>query len=252
MTEPTLQIDRENDIATMRLARKPANALSVGFLEDLDRALADLDQDRDWRVLIVTGTGGVFSAGVDLKSLPTLESADQDRIIRALNSFYTRLYGLSRPTIAAVNGHAIAGGLVLALACDYRIATTAPAKFGLTEVLVGVPFPVSALDIARTELAPSVCRTYLLFGGTVDNATAHANGTFDELAAPDDLIIRVRSKAAEIMAIPPGGYAAVKAQLRELALARMRAAVDNDEEPQLGGWVTEEAREAALKVLARG
>ena len=143
-------------------------------------------------------------------------------------------------------------GLFLALACDYRIATTTPARFGLTEVRVGVPFPISALEVARTELAPHVCRTYLLFGGTVDNETAHANGTFDELVAPADLMVRVNSKAEEIMAIPPGGYAAVKAQLREPALTRMRAAVDNDDEPQLGGWVTDEAREAALKVLAGG
>ena len=252
MTEPTLHISYDKGVATMCLARKPANALSVGFLEELDAALADLDQNRDWQVLIVTGSGSVFSAGVDLKALPTLDGADQDRIIRALNSFFTRLYGLSRPTIAAVNGHAIAGGLFLALACDYRIATTIPARFGLTEVRVGVPFPVSALEIARVELAPNVCRIYLLFGGTVDNETAHANGTFDELTAPNDLMDRARRKAEEMMAIPASGYAAVKAQLRAPALAKMRAAVDNDEEPQLGGWISDEAREAALKVLAGG
>ena len=164
MTEPHIHIGHEDGIATLRLARKPANALDIGFLEEIDAALADLDGNADWRTLIVTGTDGVFSAGVDLKKLPALDDTGQTRIVRALNSLYTRLYGLTRPTVAAVNGHAIAGGLVLALACDYRVATDQAAKFGLTEVQVGVAFPISALEIARLELAPHIQRNFLLFG----------------------------------------------------------------------------------------
>lgn len=252
MAEPHIHIDHEDGIATLRLARKPANALDIGFLEEIDATLADLDGNQDWRALIVTGTDGVFSAGVDLKKLPALDDTGQTRIVRALNGLYTRLYGLTRPTVAAVNGHAIAGGLVLALACDYRVATDQAAKFGLTEVQVGVAFPISALEIARLELAPHIQRNFLLFGGLIDPAAALAGGVVDELAAPADVMTRARSKARELKAIPPTGYAAVKAQLREHALTRMRAAVDNDEEPQLVGWVTDEARAAALKVLAGG
>ncbi|MGI9414374.1 MAG: enoyl-CoA hydratase/isomerase family protein [Hyphomicrobiales bacterium] len=252
MTDPLINIEQNDGVVTLRLTRKPANALDIGFLEDIDAALAGLDAEAGWRVLVVTGTDGVFSAGVDLKKLPALDGAAQDRIIHALNRLYTRLYGLSRPTIAAVNGHAIAGGLVLALACDYRIAASQPARFCLTEVQVGVAFPVSALEIARMELAPHLCRNFLLFGGTIDPEAAHSGGIVDELVAPADVMTRARDKAEELKTIPPGGYAAIKAQLREPALTRMRAAVDKNEEPQLGGWVTDEAREAALKVLAGG
>ena len=247
-----VRVERQGDIAVVTLCRPPANALDISFLEEIDGQIAALDAETSWQALIITGTGGIFSAGVDLKKMPTLDLADQDRIINALNRLYTRLYGLGRPVIAAVNGHAIAGGMILALACDYRIAATGPARFGLTEVRVGVAFPVSALEIARAELSPHVARNWLMFGGTVNAETALAQGALDELVAPEALIGRARQKAEDLKSIPPGGYAKVKAQLRASTLSVMRKALDGAGEPELGGWVSEEARSAALKVLAGG
>ena len=250
MTGPHHDIAIEDGIATLTMARPPANALDIAFLEELDSAVVELDRDRSWRSLIVTGSGNVFSAGVDLKILPTLEVPDQDRILDALNSFYLHLYELDRPVIAAINGHAVAGGMVTALCCDYRIAVEAGALFGLTEVRVGVAFPVTALEIAQAELSPHVARNWLMFGDTVDSTTALSQGVLDELVSTDAVIPRSMDKARELAAIPSLGYAGVKTQLRRPALERMRPSVTQGAEPLHGGWVSDQAKTAALKVLA--
>ena len=250
MAKSRINIEKSGGIVLFELARPPANALDISFMEEIDLAIACLDADKSWNALVITGREGIFSAGVDLKKLPTLSVTDQDHILNALNHLYTRLYGLSRPVVAAVNGHAIAGGMILALCCDYRVGPEGPFQFGLTEVRVGVAFPVSALEIARAELSPHVARNWLMFGRTVDAQAALSQGALDELASPDTVRQRGLEVAALLKEIPAGGYAKVKAQLREPALAAMRPALDGGAEPELGGWVSEEARTAALKVLA--
>jgi len=250
MTTPWHDITLYDEIAILRLTRPPVNQLDSVFLEELEDAVSDLDARSDWRALIVTGNERLFCAGVDLKALPDLNVDQQDRLVTALNRLYTRLFGLSRPTVAAIDGHAIAGGFILALCCDRRIATDTPAVFGLTEVRVGVAFPVSALEIARAELEAAAFRRVVMFGDTFAQDEAIAMGAIDEIVDGGQLMDHAIDCARGLSEIPPGGYATVKRQVRAPALALMRGALDEASEPQLGGWVSEEAREAALKVLS--
>ena len=97
--------------------------------------------------------GKSFCAGLDLKNVPFFGDADQKRLLNALNRAFCSVYSCPFPVIGAVNGHAIAGGLVLALACDWRIGADRSLLAGLTEVLVGIPYPVAAIEIARQETA---------------------------------------------------------------------------------------------------
>lgn len=250
MSEDNLRVEGEDGIVTLTLAHAPANALDAVFLEEIETEIAALEQQKDWRALIITGVGSIFCAGVDLKKLPQLDVAGQDRLINALNKTYARLYALDRPVIAAINGHAIAGGMIMALCCDYRIAVHGAARFGLTEARVGVAFPVSALEIALAELRPDIAHNWLMFAETIDGPSALAQGALHELVTQRDLLSRAREKARDLAAIPQTGYAGVKVQVRERALARMRTAIENNAEPQLGGWLSDEARTAALDVLA--
>lgn len=130
--------------------------------------------------------------------------------------------------------------------------TNAPCRLGLTEVIVGVPFPISALEIARNELAPKSFRTMLATGETFGPEEALARGIVDELAAPDELLPRAHAKALELAALPAQGFAAIKQQQRGRALKRMAQAVDDGAEPQLGGWLSDEARKAAAAILGGG
>src|SRR5215469_13927210 len=134
-------------ILTLRLAHGKASALDVELLDALLRELDGVAADV--RALILTGTGSIFSAGVDLFRL-TQGGADYvRRFLPLLSRFIRLLFAFPRPVIAAANGHAIAGGCVLVLTADYRLMAEGAGRVGVPELLVGVPFPAAALEVVR-------------------------------------------------------------------------------------------------------
>jgi enoyl-CoA hydratase/carnithine racemase len=249
MTEERILIERlDGGLVLLSLDRPPANALNAQVLEELERKLDGLVAEGKTRALVVTGKGKLLSAGMDLKELQGFDSNDERETVSWLNRAFATLYGLPFPVVAAANGHAIAGGLFFLLCGDYRVASEA-ARFGLAEVRVGVRFPVGPLEIACAELAPHALRRLMLGGGSLSARTAESLGVVDELAAPDAVLERALAVARDYAGIPPGTYAAVKAQLRGATLRRIRVAVERGEDPLLEGWFTEETREAARAQL---
>lgn len=242
-------IEIEDRVATLTMAKLPANTMEPEFLGELAESFHSLSADRDVGAVIVTGLNAVFSAGVDLKSVPGLDVAGQDALVRGLNSAYAAAFGCPKPVIGAINGHAIAGGMVLALCCDYRIAVGGRARFGLTEVRVGVPFPDVPYAVIAHQLSPPALRRFAQFGQNVDAETALAWGALDEVVTPPDLCARAREKARECLAIPPGGFAKVKWQLRGATAEYCNTVVAEDTDRHLGRWISDEARATALKVL---
>src|SRR5437764_1322739 len=149
-------------VLTLRLAHGKASALDV---ELLDALLRELDGAADdVRAVILTGTGPIFSAGVELFRL-TREGPDYvRRFLPLLSAFLRTLFVFPRPVVAAVNGHAIAGGCVIALACDARLMAEGVGRIGLPELLVGVPFPTAALEVVRLAVPRERVQS-LVYGG---------------------------------------------------------------------------------------
>ena len=116
-----IRLEMNNGVATLRLDRPPANALDLSFITALADAFAELEGRGDVRAVVVTGTGRFFSAGLDLKAIPGYGHDEQRALATNLNRMVGRLYGLPLPVVAAVNGHCIAGGVIVALSCDYRV-----------------------------------------------------------------------------------------------------------------------------------
>ena len=148
----------ESNIAHVRLDRPPVNAMNADFIEQIATCFSALEDDDRARAIVVSGSGSAFSAGVDLKHLPNLDVAEQDRLVLAINEMCAAVFCSRKPVIAAMNGHTIAGGMVLALCCDYRIAVDRNAQFGLTEVRVGVPFPEATFLVMQNQLPPQALR----------------------------------------------------------------------------------------------
>jgi len=243
------QIEERDGIAVATIIRPPANALDIEATEELADIFAELANRSDLRAVILTGEGKAFCAGLDLKQVPSYDAADQDRLIDALNRAYFNVYRLPCPVIGAINGHAIAGGMVLALCTDYRIAVDGGYMVGVTEVRAGIPYPVSAIEVCRAEMRKPDFRRLVLFGRNTGPREALAMGLFDELVDGTALMERANAVATEMAGMPGDGYAKIKKQSRQAALQRMEQAVRERKDPLFGDWLSAETVAAATSVL---
>jgi len=236
-------------IAVVTLAKPPINAMDAGLLEQLANLFEGLAADRAVRAAVIAADGSAFSAGLDLKTTPDLDRLGQRRLVDALNDGFGTLYAWPKPLVAAVNGHAIAGGLILALCADWRIVADVPMQISLAEVRVGVTYPVAPLAIARRELAPSAARRLILLGETVDAATAEALAIVDERVPSDVLLARAIAQAQHHAELPPQAFATTKRELRAAELERIGAARAGHGEPRLAAWLGDEMRRASANAL---
>jgi enoyl-CoA hydratase len=250
VTASMIDVVHQGPIAVVVLTRPPANAMNLEFTEEIASVFQHLGKDRSVRSVVLTGEGRSFCAGVDLKAVPNFDEADQCRMVDALNRAFYSVYSLPVPVVGAINGHAIAGGFVLALCCDWRIAVNTPFVAGLAEVRVGVPYPVAAMEVVRQELRPDVARRLVLFGLDLTGAAALAAGVFDEMVDTEALREAALTRAEEFAALPQAAFARTKRQLRSAAYRAIEAAIAGAE-PLLDGWLSGETIEAATAALAR-
>lgn len=245
-----IDVETTDGVALLRFARPPANAIDLDAVRALEATLADLEADAATRAVVLTGHGAFFSAGLDLKVVPTYGPDEQRAMVTGINRLIRRLYGLGVPTVAAVNGHAIAGGLVIVLACDLRIVSDGPHRIGLTETRVAVPYPVAAMTVVTAELSPTVARRMVLLARNGTVADAVADGVLDERQPAEALLPRALAVAGELAALPRDAYARIKQHLRATALARMDAVLATGSDPLLASWLGAETAGAAATVLA--
>jgi enoyl-CoA hydratase len=239
-----VRVEERGNIAVVTIDRPPANALDPTLLEANAEVLDRLLTERPGAV-VLTGAGAFFSGGADLRVVPALAGDDQAKMARGSNELFRGWYAFPGPVVAAVNGHAVAGGLVLALCGDHRVAATT-GRFGLTEVKVGIPYPPSAMAIVRAELTPSVARHLVLRGELFDSAAMLEFGVFDEVVADDDVLPRALVVAEEMAELPRGTFGIIKRSLRREAL---KAAEDQRSDASLRSWISSETADASAAVL---
>jgi enoyl-CoA hydratase len=243
MAEPSFHVDVRAGVTLVRIDAPPANALTPQLLRD---GLAVLDElERASGAVVLTGTGKFFSGGADLRVVPTLGPDEAAQMARDINALFARWYTLARPVVGAINGHAIAGGLILALCTDYRVGGRS-GQYGLTEVKVGIPYPSVAFAVVANELAPADARTLTLTARLTDAAGALQLRVFDELVDDDAVLSRAIDVAQELDAHPAKTYELTKKRLRDRAL--------ENNERRFGGanatdWAVSESRDAAARVL---
>jgi enoyl-CoA hydratase/carnithine racemase len=221
-----IEIEAWKTAQVLTVSSGRVNALDVEVLQEFTGAVREL-QNSGAGALVVTGAGKVFSAGVDLDRVLQGGSDYTDRLLGALSDAFEVLFSYPGPTVAAINGAAIAGGCVLACACDRRLISP-DAKIGASEVRVGVPFPVAALEVMRYACGRHAEKV-LLGGGLYRGDDAVSSGLAHRVIA-DDLREAALAEAADLGAISAEAYAHTKGQLRAPTVARMRegGAIDRE------------------------
>jgi enoyl-CoA hydratase len=219
--------DLGDGIRMLALNRPPANAISRELIDGLSQACRAAREDESVRAIIVTGAGKFFSGGVDLKQASSGESR-LGRFVGSEDDGVFALWTMPKPTVAMVNGHAIAGGVIIALACDFRIAAQHGPRFGLNEVAIGLPFPVGAFEIAKLALTNRQLRQVMLQAELCDPARALELGFVDELVAPALLETRSVEMARRLGKHGQRAYAHTKRAIQRAAVARTLAQTDEE------------------------
>lgn len=226
MDYKTLRLSHDASIATITLSRpEKRNAISYELIEELLGALDELAQSSAL-VLILTGEGKAFCSGMDLENLKALAGRSGEQNLKdseTMADLFRALYDFPRPTIAAVNGAAIAGGCGLATLCDFTLAVP-EAKFGYTEVRIGfVPAIVSTFLLR--QIGEKHARDLLFTGRIVEAAEAHRIGLVNEIVSAGDLMARARALALQLLENSPASLASTKRLLSDYARGELDAQI---------------------------
>ena len=245
-----IELRQSGRIAVLTLANGKANALDVELCGEIVRCFEEL-RTSEAEAVVLTARGGIFSAGVDLIRLADGGSAYVRQFLPVLSGAFNAVFFFPKPVIAAVNGHAIAGGCVLACAADRRLMARGAGRIGVTELLVGVPFPPMAFEIMRF-VAPSRFLHEIIFtGATYPPDQGLERGLVDEVVEPAQLLERAMAEARRLADLPPATFALTKRQMRRLVhdeLLRNGAAFDAAADEI---WTASETTERVRDYVAR-
>lgn len=230
-------------LAVIRIDRGKANALDLELLQALARELDAVEQDRTRHALVLTGTGKFFSAGVDLFRFLDGGADYLEAFFHTMVGCFRRLFVFPRPVVAAVNGHAIAGGCVLASAADYRVMARTAGAIGVPELKVGIPFPTAAIEILRFAASTRHLQQLVYLGRMYQPDEAHRVGLVDELVDGDEVVPRAAAVANELGSMPVARFGITKRQLRAPSVDRIERAGAIDAEV-LAGWKAPETHAA--------
>ena len=206
--------EQRERVAILRLEHGKANACDVELARALEQALTQ-ESKTDSRAVILTGTGHIFSAGVDLRRLLQGGVEYVREFLPAFDQALRLLFTFPKPVIAAVNGHAIAGGCIFACACDRRLMASGNGRIGAPELIVGVPFPGLAFECLRTTAPPNHLPRLLYSGVTLSPQEAVEIGLVEAAIEAEDLLEQAWQLASQLAQIPSRSFQLSKRQLRQ-------------------------------------
>ena len=237
-----LDLEERGEVAIMRLQHGKVNALDLELLLAITEAMRAVDQAR---AVVITGSGSVFSAGVDLQRIVAGGPSYVREFLPALSASFMAIFDHPGPVVAAVNGHAIAGGCVIAAACDVRLM--AQGTIGLAELSVGVPFPPAAMEIMRHATGPAIGHL-VLTAALLDPAQAQSIGLIQHVCDAEVLLESAVDRARQMARTPAGVFSVSKRQLQQPARDRI-AARSGDEEAVAETWSSDRTRDAIALYL---
>jgi|SRR5262245_28992477 len=244
-----IELTREGKVAILRLTHGKANAMDTSLMVELTDALAQVERS-DAGALVLVGQGTVFSAGVDLFQVLNGGRKYVAEFLPRMVEGFRALFVFPKPAVAAVNGHAIAGGMILSSACDYRVMARG-ARIGIPELRVGVPFPLVALEIVRYALSPDRAQEAILFGRVLEADAALQAGYVHEVAEPADVLSRAMFRAEELAAAPGASFRKAKEDLRRPTIELLDRVIPVSDAHLVDAWSSPAIQDAIRSYVER-
>jgi enoyl-CoA hydratase len=239
--------ESSNGVVVLTLDRPRANAFSPELIDELRRNLAD--SAGSCAVVFASSSRKIFSGGWDLTIVGEFGRPEMTAFLDAYTDLVRAVFSFAAPVVAALPGHAIAGGLIFAASADERIAAEGPATLGLSEVALAVPIPAPLYEIFRFVLGDRGAERLAAGGENWTLETAQAHGLVDRIVPAGELLDRAIERAYKLGERPRGAHAEIKRRSRSEALARFDAARARD--PFLDFWFTPEARSRVASLVEK-
>lgn len=237
-----------NGTATVTFCRGKVNAIDEAVVLELLELTAALTENSDITGLILTGKGRFFSFGFDVPQLYDLPREDFTRFLRLYCRLYHELFLLPKPLVAAVNGHATAGGCILALACDYRLMVDNNSKMALNEVAIGASLFAGVVAMLRYVVGNAAAEKVLLSGRMFTAREAHEIGLVNELTAGDRLMQAAADKVKDLGRHYGPGYAGLKRLIRKPVAEDWRRYEEQSIDEFVDIWYSPNTREKIKQV----
>jgi enoyl-CoA hydratase len=239
----------DNGLLTIRLKRAHGNAINGELVEALIDACARVESDASVRGVLLAAAGKLFCPGLDLVELSRLDRPAMERFFERFNACILRWYTLEKPVVAALQGHAVAGGCVLALAADWRVLWRG-AMIGLNEIRVGVPLPWGVALMLCESVAPARREEVALFGRNYVDEEAIAAGLAHEVRDAEGFEEYCRARLAELAEKDARAFALTKRYLRASTLERMRADAGRSDRDWLSSWFSADTQARIAAIVA--
>lgn len=245
----TIMTERQGEIAVITMNNGITNAIGPGLVNDLTIAIKEIRTEA--RGMLLCGGEKFFSMGFDLPALVTMSRAELTDFLHDFHDLVLALYTIPMPSAAVLAGHAVAGGNILAISCDYRFAASEPRKTGVNEIKLGLPVPSLADMILRQIVGDRAATEMLYSGDFITFSDAAAKGMIDAVFPPETLKQSAVERIARIAAMDRKPFAAIKANRVEAIKESYEKTGRAKDEIFIDCWFTESTRKTLIEAAKK-
>lgn len=246
-----VEVTRSGEVAVVTLCRGKVNALNEATVERLARCFDEVQRESAVRSVVLTGAGKFFSFGFDIPELLPYSREAFTRFLVAFTELYTKLYVFPKPLVAALNGHAVAGGCMLATACDYRVMVRGRAKISLNEITFGSSVFAGSTEMLVEIVGRRNAETILYSGAMYDAEEARGLGLVDDVATDDELMRVATDRARALAGHDAAALSSLKSLTRGPVAERMRSREPDSIREFVEIWYSEATRAKLGKIKIR-
>ena len=247
-----LKVTSREKVAIIEFNNKVTNAITSTMVSDLRKKLYEIATEDEINALILTsGNTKFFSIGLNIPELYEYTKKEFTQFYRNFNELCLELYGFPKPTVAAINGHAIAGGCIIALCCDYRYISEGKTLMGLNEIKLGVPVPYPALQILENMIGSEQTKEFVYTGEFLPPESLLELGIVDKIYSQDNLFDHTLEKCLSLIENPSSAFRKIKLDLKMPVVNHIKTRLESHIESFVESWYSNETRILLQKAIEK-